>query len=53
MKALILTTDRELNTKIAQICAALAQPITVINALPTMLPEIGIAIRCRGLCLER
>lgn len=43
MKALILTTDRELNTKIAQICAALAQPITVINALPTMLPEIGIA----------
>ena len=43
MKALILTTDRELNTKIAQVCAALAQPITVINALPTMLPEIGIA----------
>ncbi len=43
MKALILTTDRELNTQIAQVCAALAQPITVINALPTMLPEIGIA----------
>ena len=43
MKALILTTDRELNAQITQVCAALAQPITVINALPTMLPEIGIA----------